>query len=396
MNRIILILTAILISTSAWANVPNATPLFNQYTCNSSTTQFPYAFQITTSSDMTVYLTDTSGTTTQLSNSVFSVDTTNLWVNYPLIGSPCATNYVLTLRPSTPQTQTTTYGNRTPFTATAVGSSLDKLTLISQQLQGQINRTFLQPANVTAQVTFPSSSPGNYIGWNGSGVLTNIPSPANAALWTLSGANAQYNSGNVSTTNNMTATYFNGTHNGDINWPSVVSLLKSANMNWPDINGNATIGSGGVNWNDINRLSKLNYGGINWPSTNIFPTSSTGNVGIGSSNPGVQLDINGTIRATTYSGQTLSSITAYGSSSSSGSSVNGSSLKIVYGTISVASSQSISNLPFSSSSSYSCTCAWNTNPSAVACQSTPTSGSAVTLAWSDSGTHAMNWVCVGT
>lgn len=271
MKKIILTLVLAILASPVWANVPNATPLFNQYTCNSSTTQFSYGFPITATSDMTVYLTDTSGTTTQLSNSVFSVDTTNLWVNYPLVGSPCATNYVVTLRPSTPQTQTTTYGARTPFTATAVGASFDKLTLISQQLQGQINRTFLQPANVTTQVTFPSSSPGNYIGWNGSGVLVNIPSPANAALWTLSGANAVYNSGNVSATGTMTATGgFVGNVTGNIT--GTAATVTSASQ--PSITSTGTL-------------------------TSLLVS---GNVGINSTAPGQLLDIQGTARATTFSG----------------------------------------------------------------------------------------------
>lgn len=285
MRKILLALFVLCnISIYAWATVPNATPLFNQYNCNSSTTQFPYAFPIASTSDMTVYTTDSSGTITQ-QTSTFSVDTTNVWVNYPLTGSPCPTGSTITLIPSTPQTQITAYTSRAPFTATAVGASFDKLTLIAQQLQGQINRAFLQPVNFTGTATFPSSSPGNYIGWNGSGQLANIPSPSNAALWTLSGATAVYNLGNVSTTNNFTA--------GSINWTSI-QPIKNTEVNWTSLNNN--VQTGGVNWGSLLN-SEIQRQGINWPSTNIFPTSSTGNVGVGSSNPGKTLDVSGIVRS---------------------------------------------------------------------------------------------------
>ncbi len=237
MKKIILALAALLISTSAWALVPNATPLYNQYNCNSSTTQFPYSFQIAATSDMLVYVTDSSGTITTASPSTYSVNTTNVWVNYPLIGSPCSTGSTITLRSLTPQTQTLVLTARSPFTATAIGAALDKLTIIAQQLQAQINLSFQQPPNTTTTAAFPGSSPGYFIGWNNSGVLSNISNPSLVAQWTPSGANISYNTGNVSTTNTFTA-------------GSVIS---------------------------------------------------TGNVGVGSATPGQALDVNGTVRASTFS-----------------------------------------------------------------------------------------------
>lgn len=175
MNRIILALTALLFSTSAWANVPNQTPLKNVYSCNSSTTQFPYSFPISATSDMTVYTVDSSGNVTQQTN--FTVDTTNVWVVYPATGSPCATGNQLVLLPATPKTQITTYGGRAPFTATAVGLSFDKLTMISQQLQEQVNRAVLSPVNSNAGsgIQFPNPSANQYIGWDSTGtLLTNL------------------------------------------------------------------------------------------------------------------------------------------------------------------------------------------------------------------------------
>lgn len=289
------------INTHALANVPNASPLFNQYMCNSSTTQFPYSFQITATSDMTVYVTDNNGNITTEPSSAFSVDTSNVWVNYPLTGPACPTGYTITLIPSTPQTQTTTYGNRTPFTATAVGASFDKLTLIAQQLQGQVNRAFLQPVNFTGTATFPGSNPGYLIGWNSSGVLSNINNPAAVAQWSLSGANISYNTGNVSTTNTMTANEFTdgtATLTGGVLTGSVTG----------NVTGNLTgtvQTAAQTNITSLGTLSSLLTTGNVGIGTGVASARLLvfgGNVGIGSAAPGTSLDVQGTIRGTGFSG----------------------------------------------------------------------------------------------
>jgi hypothetical protein len=175
MKKFILTILLSIIAGYAGANVPSATPLYNQYSCNGSATQFPYQFQITAPSDMQVFINNNAGTITQQPSSAFSVDQTNVWVNYPLTGSPCPNGSTITLQASTPITQITTYSQRTPFTASAVGLSFDKLTLIDQQLQGQLNRAILAPAGTSA-FTFPSSVPSNLLGWDpaGSGNITNF------------------------------------------------------------------------------------------------------------------------------------------------------------------------------------------------------------------------------
>lgn len=281
MKKLILILLFLVLAGYADATVPNATPLFNQYSCNSSTTQFPYAFPITAASDMTVYITDNMGNITQQS-ATFSVDTTNVWVNYPLVGSPCPTGYTITLVPSTPQTQTTTYGNRTPFTATAVGASFDKLTLIAQQLQGQVNRALLLPVSQSGQ-TFPSPNAGYLIGWNGAGQLANINNPAAVAQWILTGANISYTLGNVSTTGTMTATGgFIGALTGNVTGNVVGNLTGN-------VTGNASGTAATVTTAAQPAITSVGT---------LTGLISSGNVGIGSANPGVSLDVVGGARST--------------------------------------------------------------------------------------------------
>ena len=212
---------------------------------------------------MVVQLTDNLGNITYPTS--FSVDTTNVWVNYPLIGSPCPSGYTVTLYANTPITQTTSYGQRTPFTATTVGASLNKLTIIDQQLQRQVNQAFTTPVGQSAGI-FPSASPGYVLGWNSSNQLANLANPSLTAQWSLNGANIFYNTGSVSTSNNMTATYFNGIHNGSINWPSVTALANSSNLNWQNINGITSINSGAVNWTSLTNVVQAT--GVNWQSLN--------------------------------------------------------------------------------------------------------------------------------
>lgn len=205
MKRILTLIFMVLISAQAWATVPSATPLKNTYSCNSSTTQWSYGFPISATSDMTVYITDSSGNSTQVTTN-FSVDTNNLWVVYPVSGTACATGNQITLIPSTPQTQLLSLTARSPFVATAIGGALDKLTLISQQLQGQLNRTILAPVNANTQTAFPSPSDGKVLGWTG-GALVNLVPNTNAYITTSTDGTFAGNSDSLIPTQKATKTY---------------------------------------------------------------------------------------------------------------------------------------------------------------------------------------------
>ena len=51
------------------------------------------------------------------------------------------------------------------------------------------------------------------------------------------------------------------------NWSSV-TLLNSNNVNWADINANATINRGAVNWTSLNK--DIQNGGVNWASFHVL------------------------------------------------------------------------------------------------------------------------------
>ena len=340
MNKLILAILLTILSGSVFAQtIPNALPLYNSYSCNSATTQFPYSFYINATSDMVLQLTDNLGNISYPSN--FTVDTTNVWVNYPLVGT-CPTGDTVTLYASTPITQITTYGNRTPFTATAVGSSLNKLTIIDQQLQRQLNTALLLPVGQTPG-TFPSPSPGNYIGWNASSMLSNIPSPSNAAVWSLSGGNAQFNTGNVSTSGNITAIA-----SGSYFAPNV-GIGSSSPGHALDVIGTvmATNFIGSITGNVTGNVSGTSATVTTAAQPNITSVGTltsllvSGNVGINSISPGQLLDVQGTIRGTSFTGQSGHGLFGAWSVSGSGACGGAGSSGCVIGTIYQATTDGI-------------------------------------------------------
>ena len=75
-----------------------------------------------------------------------------------------------------------------------------------------------------------------------------------------------------------------------------------------------------------------------------------------------------------------------------------STLKISYGTVTPPGSQTIpiSNLPFTSNTSYSCTCSVNvTNPDGEICTTVQNTGSGMTI-YGPNTTQPINWICIGT
>lgn len=308
----------------------------NIYSGNGSNTAWSYTFPIVLSSDIQIYTIDNLGNQVQVVSN-YSINTGTAIVTYPVTGSPLASGWQIILLRVEPLNQQLSLSNQGNLPAKSLEAAYDKLTMEVQQINEVQSRSVVGSLDSNTTLSLPSPISGDLLGWDTNDKLVNISNPSITAQWTLNGANISYNIGNVSTTQNFSANNISltGLLSGNINWPEVTNLLTHANVNWNDFNMQAllnsgganwndinirsVLNSGGINWNDINAHALLNHGGVNWSDTNIFTTGKSSNIGIGSSNPGVILDVNGTTRSTSFNVNGYASIIGSWVSKSNGS-----------------------------------------------------------------------------
>lgn len=119
------------------------------------TTSFPYSFAINTSdgSDIYPFVVDDDGVVTQLTSN-YSINTGTARVTYPSVGgiSPLGpsdlalpTGWTLVLLRIEPLSQTLSLTTQGTFDAPSIMSALDKIMMVIQQLQEQINRCVKYP-----------------------------------------------------------------------------------------------------------------------------------------------------------------------------------------------------------------------------------------------------------
>ena len=127
---------------------------------------FPYLFQY--DSDLVVIYTDTSGNpTTLVLNTGYTVAGAGT-----ISGSiTVTTNYTsgtLTIKRVVGMTQDVVLNDQAKFSSTVIENEFDKLTMIDQQQQEQLDRAFIAPVSVT-NLDLPTPTPGYMLGWNGTG-----------------------------------------------------------------------------------------------------------------------------------------------------------------------------------------------------------------------------------
>ena len=153
----------------------------NSYSGNGSTSAFSYTFKIFDDDDVTVIIrTDSTGTETVKTKTthytVSGVGSASGGTITSTSGNiPASGETVLLLR-NTPLTQATDYTPNDPFPAATHEDALDKLTLISQDTQEEIDRSIkLSRANTMTSTEFsvPAATRANKIfGFDASGELT--------------------------------------------------------------------------------------------------------------------------------------------------------------------------------------------------------------------------------
>lgn len=162
------------------------------YSGNGVTTAWSYTFPIPDASSLVVIYTDTAGTETTLSSSVYSVTglgtTTGGTVTYPTSGSPIATGTKLTILRTVPYTQPDVFSNQGGYFPEVTEGRLDRIVMALQQLYERSVRSFLVPSSdSTAPGSMPTSTQranggaGSFLAFNSSG------DPYAATLTALSG-----------------------------------------------------------------------------------------------------------------------------------------------------------------------------------------------------------------
>lgn len=123
---------------------------------NGSTTVFSYNFQINNASDAQVIYTDSTGVSTTLSSTLYTISglgsPSGGTVTYPLVGSPIATGTTLTITRQLALTQPTSIQNQGAFYPTAVEGAIDRSVMQIQQVSEQINRTLTSPITDAAAI----------------------------------------------------------------------------------------------------------------------------------------------------------------------------------------------------------------------------------------------------
>lgn len=143
---------------------------------NGATTVWPYTFLIPTLSDVIVTLVDVaSGNETSLTPASFTISGLNSpvggTVTYPLSGSPLTSATKIVIERALPLTQETDLLNQGGVYPQAIEDALDYLTMVTQQLQDQINRSIVFSIADTVETTMPvaSARANKYLAFNSSG-----------------------------------------------------------------------------------------------------------------------------------------------------------------------------------------------------------------------------------
>lgn len=130
---------------------------------NGATTVWPFTFNIPTQADLVLTLVDrTSGNETVISPVNYSVTGLGVpaggTVTYPLSGSPVSSAFNVVIERSLPLTQETDLQNQGAVYPADIEAALDYLTMVTQQIQDQLNRAIIFSIADTVETTLPVAS----------------------------------------------------------------------------------------------------------------------------------------------------------------------------------------------------------------------------------------------
>jgi len=144
------------------------------YVGDSSTLIFPYDFRILAKEHIEVLLeVIATGVSTVLTvDSDYTVSGVGVATggNITLLITAPAKTINLVLRRATPRTQETDWEENDPFPAETTEDALDKLTMIAQELQEQLDRALLQIASIADPINLPIPVANALLGWDAAGI----------------------------------------------------------------------------------------------------------------------------------------------------------------------------------------------------------------------------------
>jgi len=163
------------------------------YQGDGSTTEFPFSFRIFEETDLVVSLYEiATGIETELTlNSDYTVTINGDNGGTVIMATAPSSSYKLIIKRILPLTQETDYVEGDPFPAESHERALDKLTMITQQLDEEIDRTIkLDATQTNVETILPIPEPMKYLRWNSradelenaSCTATNYPSDISSGL----------------------------------------------------------------------------------------------------------------------------------------------------------------------------------------------------------------------
>lgn len=196
MKKSLIFLFVMLLSISSIATV-SSTSCRTSASCNGSTTAFTFTFPIVDSSDLVVILRNTTtgaeSIQTEVTNYLVSA-TNNDYANggtVTTVGDAWASGQTVLILRDTPDTQAANLDDSGVLRLETVEAGLDKLTLLVQQVQEQVNRSIYAPRTDdmdALDMVMPSTvdRASQYLGFNSNGEPTVISSGITVGAPTVS------------------------------------------------------------------------------------------------------------------------------------------------------------------------------------------------------------------
>ena len=162
----------------------------NDYVGNGATSVYAYGFKIFSNTDLLVTVRDDNDVETTL---VLTTDYTvsgvgdTLGGNVTLVAGNLTTDYALTIRRVRPLTQLADIRNQGDFFAETHEDAFDKMVMVDQQQQNEIDRSLQLPeTEADASPTLPSPSALKWFRWNAAGTaLENVDAGDLTAVTTV-------------------------------------------------------------------------------------------------------------------------------------------------------------------------------------------------------------------